>query len=47
MTNGEIFILFFVTIVFLTFIFIGIKLFKWNKKEREEINLRNQQRKTK
>jgi len=47
MTIGEILILIFVTTAFFIFIFVGIKLYKWNKKDREEIALRNKQRKLK
>ncbi len=43
MTTGEIFVFVF----FALFIYVGIRLFKWNKREREEIALRNEQRKLK
>lgn len=47
MTTGEIFIAIFVLLFFIFFIYIGIRLFRYNTREREEIALRNEQRKLK
>lgn len=47
MTVGEVFIAIFVTVFFIFFIYVGIRLFRYNKRERQEIALRNEQRKIK
>lgn len=47
MTTGEILIAIFVGVFFIFFIYMGIRLFKWNKREREEIAQRNERRKLK
>ncbi len=47
MSGGEIFVAIFVMVFFIAFIIIGLWLFRYNKREREEIALRNEQRKLK
>lgn len=47
MTTGEVFIAIFVLAFFIFFIYMGIRFFKYNKREREEIALRNEIRKLK
>ena len=47
MTIGEIIILSFIIIVFSAMIFIGIRLFRWNKRDMDAKIAKNEANKTK